>query len=65
MHYVEITLVPLRFSGSGLAVMCDCGLDKDVWLPLSQFETPPEEGDRGVEGVYEVAEWMAKEKELI
>lgn len=61
--FCEVDLTPLRLSG--LAVMCDVGGPDLVWLPLSQFETPPSKEDIGKSQTYELTQWICDEKELI
>jgi len=60
---VEIEMIPNSLSAMG--VRCDVGLDDDVWLRLSQFETQPDDSDLNKSGIFEVKEWLLKEKGLI
>ena len=62
-EYVEIQMTPLSLTER--AVLADVGAGADIWLPLSQFETPPDDSDVHRSGVYEIKEWIAKEKGLI
>ena len=64
-EYVEVEMMPMSLHTSGLSVLCDVGQDSDLWLPLSQFETPPDDSDLRTTGIYEIKEWLAKEKGLI
>lgn len=62
-EYVEVEMIPKSLSDK--AVKADVGQDEDMWLPLSQFETPPSDSDIHQLGIYEIKEWLAKEKGLI
>lgn len=59
----EVDLEPLRVSE--FAAMCDVGGDKPIWIPLSQFETPPSKEDIGKSETYELTDWICEKEELI
>ena len=64
-NYCEVDLTPLKESESGKAWLCDVGLEEPIWLPASQFETPPDKDDLDRMACFELTNFICREKGLI